>query len=366
MLNHGATEYNKLTANGLKRSSIWQSKNFLPDFCALKMLWAVFFLTELVALLLTLAAHSNTGGFFADFFLRSLFMLWIALLSMALLCRLRELTQRLTHSSAGGCAFLVIQVMTLLVSVLTITWLPNISLLFPALSRVEKWNFCLRTLGMSSLLSLAFLRYLYVLNQWQQHIEATASAKLYALQARMRPHFLFNSLNSIASLTRINPALAEAVVEDLAQLMRASINVDEKLLVPLSEELNLVKLYLAVETQRLEERLQVHWQLDNLPDNALLPPLSLQPLVENAVYYGIELNPSGGKIVIAGEFKHNKLLITIINSYQAHDLPPRQGNHIALTNLAARLYGCFAEAAVLQCEKTVNHYKVSVTIPYQT
>jgi two-component system sensor histidine kinase AlgZ len=341
-------------------------KNFLPDFCALKMLLAVFFLTELVAFLLTLAANSNTGGFFADFFLRSLFVLWIALLSMALLCGLRKFAQHLSNSVAGGLAFLLIQLITLFISGLTVTLLPNISLLFPELTGAEKWNFCLRTLGMSSLLSLAFLRYVYVLCQWQQYIEATATAKLYALQARMQPHFLFNSLNSIASLTRINPALAEVVVEDLAQLMRASMNVDEKLLVPLAEELNLVKLYLAVEKQRLEERLQVHWQLDDVPENALLPPLSLQPLVENAVYYGVEPNPSGGKIVISGEFKNNKLLITIVNSYQPDGVRQRQGNHIALTNLAARLNGCFAEAAVLRIEKTVNYYQVSLTIPYQT
>jgi len=340
-------------------------KNFLPDFCTLKMLLALFFLTELLAFLLTLAANDSTIGFLSDFFLRSLFALWIALPSAAILCGLRPFLPSFSHVLVGGIAFLIIQLITLAISYLAVTVIPAISLLFPELTTAEKFNFYSRIFGISALFSLAFLRYLYVLSQWQRHIEATAMAKLHALQARMRPHFLFNSLNSIASLTRINPLLAESMVEDLAQLIRASLTVDEKLLVPLAQEINLVELYLAIEKQRFEERLQVRWQLDNLPSNALLPPLSLQPLVENAIYYGIEPNPAGGEIVISGQLINNNLLIHIVNSYEMPFIREQEGNHIALTNLAARLNGCFDGTGSLQLNKTASHYQVTLKIPYQ-
>jgi two-component system sensor histidine kinase AlgZ len=211
---------------------------------------------------------------------------------------------------------------------------------------------------------MAFLRYLYVLFQWQQQIEAKATFKLNALQARMRPHFLFNSLNSIASLTRINPPLAETLVEDLAELIRASMTIDEALLVRLEQEIKLVELYLAIETQRLDERLTVRWAIAELPKDALIPPLSLQPLVENAVYYGIEPNPLGGEIVISGVMQANQLLITVANP-QIVQPQLRPGNHIALENLSARLAGCFQNEARLRVESDEKTYQVLLTIPYR-
>jgi two-component system sensor histidine kinase AlgZ len=341
-------------------------KNFLPDFCSLKMVLAVFFLTELLAFLLTLAAGNADLGFLEEFALRSLFALWISFISAALLCALRNAAPQLDNQAVGFIAFGLIQLTTLLVSWLVLTALPNRDLLMPMVLENEKLSFYARTLGISALVSLAFLRYLYVLFQWQEQMEAKAMAKLNALQARMRPHFLFNSLNSIASLTRINPPLAETLVEDLAELIRASMAIDEVLLVPLAQEIKLVELYLAIEAQRLDERLSVVWQLSNVPKDALIPPLSLQPLVENAVYYGIEPSPDGGEIAISGEFKNNRLFICVTNPQVTQQNRARPSNKIALKNLAARLSGCFDDNAVLRVENNDKTYQITLEIPYRT
>jgi two-component system, LytTR family, sensor histidine kinase AlgZ len=340
-------------------------KNFLPDFCSLKMLLAVFFLTELLAFLLTLATNSSEFGFLSEFSLRSLFSLWIVLPSAAVLCGLKNRLQHLNNSVVGSLAFTIIQVVSFLMSWLTVTVLPEWQILIPV-PEMEKTAFYARTVGISSLVSMAFLRYLYVLFQWQQQVEAKAMAKLNALQARMRPHFLFNSLNSIASLTRINPPLAETLVEDLAELIRASMSLDEVLLVPLAQEIKLVELYLAIEMQRLDERLKVVWRLDNLPKDALIPPLSLQPLVENAVYYGIEPNPDGGEIVISGELKNNRLFICVTNPQAVQQNHLRPGNKIAIKNLAARLSGCFDNNSALKIESDDKTYQITLEIPYRT
>jgi two-component system sensor histidine kinase AlgZ len=340
------------------------TKNFLPDFCSLKILLAVFFLTELLAFLLTLATNRTGLGFLSEFSLRSLLALWIVLISAILLCGLRNSVQRFNNGLVGLLAFVIIQLVSLLVCWVVIEILPQWQILNP-LNSDEKLVFYARTLGISALVAMAFLRYLYVLFQWQQQIEAKATLKLNALQARMRPHFLFNSLNSIASLTRINPVLAETLVEDLAELIRASMNIDDALLISLAEEIKLVELYLAIETQRLDDRLKVSWDVEQLPKDALIPPLSLQPLVENAVYYGIEPNPVGGEIVIRGFVDSNYLTITVTNP-QVVQTQPRTGNQMALKNLAARLTGCFQEEGRLRVESNSQTYQVTLEIPYRT
>ena len=345
--------------------SLNYQKNFLPDFCSLKMLSAVFFLTELLAFVLTLAVNNTEFGFFSEFALRSLLALWIVFPSAAGLCGLKNAAPHLNNSVVGVLAFVIIQLVCLLMIWLVATVLPQLQILMPLVEPHEKAALYIRTLGISSLVSLAFLRYLYVQFQWQEQMEARAMAKLNALQARMRPHFLFNSLNSIASLTRINPALAETLIEDLAELIRASMSLDEILLVRLEQEIHLVKLYLAIETQRLDERLTIRWQMDDVPKDALIPPLSLQPLVENAVYYGIEPNPDGGEVLISGYFSSNRLFIRVSNPQVSQQTRLRPSNKIAINNLSARLSGCFDGDGTLKIESGDKTYQVTLEIPYR-
>jgi len=340
-------------------------KNFLPDFCSLKMLLVVFFLAELLAILLTLASHKIEMGFLSEFALRSLWLLWVCLSSTAALCSLKKILQNQSNTLIAWVAFFTIQSISLLVCWLIIDVLPASDLIMEFIETENKVNFYARTMGITTLISLAFLRYLYVLFQWKLQMQAKAEAQLNALQARMRPHFLFNSLNSIASLTRINPELAETLVEDLAELIRASMKIDDAVLVPMKEEINLVKLYLTIEEQRLDARLQVEWQIENLPKDALIPALSLQPLVENAVHYGIEPYAEGGKIIITGRVFMKRIFISISNPKAPPSYRRRVSNHIALENLNARIQGCFQGDGILKTQVDKKHHQVSLEIPYQ-
>jgi two-component system sensor histidine kinase AlgZ len=183
-----------------------------------------------------------------------------------------------------------------------------------------------------------------------------------ALSARIRPHFLFNTLTTIASLTRIDPALAEQAVEDLAELFRASVG-DAKQRISLAEELVLCRQYLRIESLRLGERCQIEWQIDTLPLDASIPPLTLQPLLENAICYGIQPRPEGGVIRVTGLCDGRHIKIDIENP-----LPPeshqdkRQGLHLALDNLRQRLQACYGGS--LETRHGPVLYQVSLRFPY--
>ncbi|MDZ7810460.1 MAG: histidine kinase [Arhodomonas sp.] len=135
--------------------------------------------------------------------------------------------------------------------------------------------------------------------------------------AQVRPHFLFNSLDAVASTITVAPERAERLVEDLADLFRATLRLERASLVPLSEELSLVEGYLRMERERLGERLSVVWRTGSLPGEALIPPLTLQPLFENAVYYGVEPRREGGTLMVTGRVVGEIVLVELVNP-----LPP--------------------------------------------
>jgi two-component system, LytTR family, sensor histidine kinase AlgZ len=224
--------------------------------------------------------------------------------------------------------------------------------------------FLVRAMGISGIVSALALRYFFVQHQLRRNIESEAEARIQALQARIRPHFLFNCMNIIASLTRTQPRLAEEAIEDLSDLFRGSLS-DAKQLSTLEEEFLLCRRYLRIEAHRLGERLQVHWDTDELPLNAHLPALTLQPLLENAIYHGIEPNNQGGSINISGKFDGNNILLCIDNplppaGYTAH----HEGNQLALENTQQRISAYYDGAGKLEISSTNNRYRVELTLPY--
>jgi two-component system sensor histidine kinase AlgZ len=176
---------------------------------------------------------------------------------------------------------------------------------------------------------------------WRHRVlsPALSEARLAALQSRIRPHFLFNSLNTVLSLIRPDPKRAEAVLENLADLFRA-LMADPRTLVPLERELALTRAYLDVESLRLGDRLKVMWHCEQAPMDASVPQLILQPLVENAIVHGIEPSTVEGEIQINIFPKDERLVMVVRNSVLA-DSPPshsnRPGNHMALANIRERL-----------------------------
>jgi two-component system, LytTR family, sensor histidine kinase AlgZ len=203
---------------------------------------------------------------------------------------------------------------------------------------------------------------LYYFNlQQRAYSPAIAEARLQALQARIRPHFLFNSINAVLSLIRSQPKRAESALEDMADLFRV-LMADNRELVPLAQEIALCRQYLALEKLRLEERLKVNWHIEQMPPDAMIPPLILQPLLENAVYHGIEPLPNGGEIAIHIMRKHEDLIINISNPFSA-DKERHNGNKMALKNIKERLLLHFDLEASLKSEASNQHYSVTIRIP---
>jgi len=205
---------------------------------------------------------------------------------------------------------------------------------------------------------------LYYFNlQQRAYSPAIAEARLQALQARIRPHFLFNSINAVLSLIRSQPKRAESALEDMADLFRV-LMADNRDLVPLADEIALCRQYLSLEKLRLEDRLRVNWQIEQVPPDAMIPPLIMQPLLENAVYHGIEPLPDGGEITITITRKHEDILITISNPFSA-DKDRHHGNKMALKNIKERLLLHFDLEASLKSEVKNNHYLVHIRVPHR-
>lgn len=193
---------------------------------------------------------------------------------------------------------------------------------------------------------------------------AVTEARLQALQARIRPHFLFNSINAVLSLIRSQPKQAETALEDMADLFRV-LMADNRDLVPLAQEIGLCRQYLALEKLRLNERLSILWQIDNMPPDAMIPPLILQPLLENAVYHGIEPLPDGGTITIQIYTRKNEIHLILKNPYNAQN-QHLNGNRMALNNIKERLMLHFDLEASLNIGQIKGEYEVHITLPTPT
>ncbi|WP_434631447.1 sensor histidine kinase [Chromobacterium sp. CV08] len=191
---------------------------------------------------------------------------------------------------------------------------------------------------------------------------AMAEARLAALQARIRPHFLFNSLNAAIALIRSRPGQAEDVLVNLAELFRAQMTAPDRAST-LAREIELARMYLAIEAERLGPRLRTVWRIE-APLDAALPPLVLQPLVENAVYHGAEQLAGEVEIVVSARLQNGQLELTLDNP--APETPaPSAGNRMALSNLRERLALFFDAEASLSSELRDGRYRTRIRLPYR-
>ena len=188
-------------------------------------------------------------------------------------------------------------------------------------------------------------------------------ARLQVLRARIRPHFLFNTINAVLGIVRAQPKQAEAALEDMADLFRMAM-ADVQDLTPLPQEIKLCKQYLALEQMRMGDRLRVDWQMKDVPDDALIPPLLLQPLLENAVYHGIEPLSQGGCINITLALNDKQIQIKVENPCVLRNEGLHKGNKIALGNIRERLELLFDVEAHYQVEIGKDFYRVEIAFPY--
>ncbi len=339
---------------------------YLPDLCAPMAVLGVVLIAELMAIALTLARQNHWVSFFSDLGRTSFVLQWLSLTSAAVLCGVRPLAARLSLPQGTALAFFATLANVLVVSE-ALYWVgyfiaPGIAAdgWLPA----DHWFFAVRNLVLGGIITGGLLRYFYVSEQWRHNVRREAAARIHALQARIRPHFLFNSLNTIASLARTNPRAAEQAVEDLADLFRISLN-DARQRITLAEELEIARVYERMERQRLGERLRVDWQLDGLPVDAMLPSLTVQPLLENAIYHGIERLPDPGPVEVRARRDGEQLHITITNPVPDGGATERPGSHMAIVNIRERLALAFGERAALTVEPGPGRFSVTLTFPYQ-
>ncbi len=357
------TDYPRLNKANKIKNDPEQNSLFIPDFCALKMVFAVVVIGELLAIVLTISPLRMDKQRWDDLAILSLFVQWNGLMCSSALCVLRPIFKHYSNRFVAISSYLIILLIIVVLSELTF-YIVEQYYLFEAISFASHWEFLLHNLLIGGIISALALRYFYVQHQWRMKVQAESCTKLQLLQARIRPHFLFNSMNSIASLTRTRPEVAERMTEDLAELFRMLFREDHEMII-WSRELTLCEHYIDIEKQRLGERLKIEWKISNIPDDALVPALILQPLLENAIFHGIEPEIDGGRIAVMGEFNHNQLIITVENT-NSKNLIHRQGNKMALANIEERLKAHYHGKASIVCHEKNDVYFAIVAMPYLT
>lgn len=220
----------------------------------------------------------------------------------------------------------------------------------------------LATIG--GLIALTFLYRLSLIARVRQSADREAGLQIEALQARMRPHFLFNSMNSISALIRAAPQQAEEAIADLADLFRASLQ-NGTVWVTVADELALCRSYLHIEQIRLGERLKLDWRIADSVLDARVPSLCLQPLIENAIYHGIEQLATGGTIRVALSRERDMIQLTVVNPLASGAQSPHRGNRVAMANTRRRLELAFGPEARLEQSQRKGKFLVRLHVPYR-
>ncbi|MEM7251447.1 MAG: histidine kinase [Pseudomonadota bacterium] len=360
---------------------------FLPDFCAIASVFWVVLVGELLAFVLVLTPTSGSILSWGNLALTSVFIQWVGLSSAATLCVIRPWLAACSSLKTGAVTYFVVVGITgiwttTLVVLATVDaidprllgapatgesfWFTQLPQAADPAGAAMHWTLELyvRNLGIAMIVAAVALRYLYIQFQWKRQMRAETQARLQALQARIRPHFLFNSMNTIASFTRSDPALAEEVVEDLADLFRASL-ADADAVSSLGQELDLCRQYARIEGLRLGSRLSVTWDVDPLDamGSIPVPGLILQPLIENAIYHGVEPSPDGGWLRVEGrKIRGSRIRVEIVNSF-ANFVPNREGHKMGQANVRERIAAFFGGGARFEVHPELDQYRVVVEFP---
>ncbi len=326
----------------------------VPDLCNAPALGVLVLVGQLLVLVLLLAGGAVTWERLA---LMSLYVQWVVLSSAALLCWVRPSLMRTGLVGGALLAFLLVMVVVFGVSLIA----ERVLLGWPSYAeRPLDWARVGGQMAIAGIITGMVLRYFYVQQQLREQEQSELQSRIQALQSRIRPHFLFNSMNIIASLIATDPDTAESVVEDLSELFRASLN-DAGNQVSLAEELALCERYVRIEGLRLGDRLRLTWDVEVPPQTIKIPLLTLQPLLENAIYHGIQPLPEGGTITVRVRYQSGQVWVQITNPVP----PPEargetQGNRMAVNNIKSRLAVLYGAEADLVAE-TDESRRVYVT-----
>ena len=331
-----------------------QNENFLPNICDARYLLIIVLLGELFTITVWLASLTTWPVDWIALGKSSMFVQWASLWSAFFICALRNFLGRFSPLIITVTCLAVVEIITAGTTIAAYNVFgsdKSIAILL------------VRNCAIALILAAFIFNYLFMRQVSHRDTAAKHQATIEALQARIRPHFLFNCLNTIAALIRHAPEQAEQTVEDLADLFRASI-ADVKTIVSLEEELDLIDQYLRIEHVRVGERLHVKWDIDPIRNkNIKLPLLSIQPIVENAIYHGVEQMPEGGTITIIGFIENDKVMIEVTNPIPKKIRNGRRSLHIAIDNTRQRLQLAFEGRATMELDETDGLYTVTLTLP---
>ena len=341
-----------------------EKTEFLPNFCTGEVVFNVVVVAEMLAIVINLIIPRNflSPTALQDLLLISIFIQWVALAGTAVLCYTRKYLNRLPNLRALGAAYLLLLLTTFVVSecVVWLLW---------ALGRLNSarpaWyaDFHILNLTISAIINGLLLRLFLAKHELQSRTLSEARARLQALQSRIRPHFVFNSMNIIASLTRSAPEKAEAAIEDMADLFRMMLSQDE-MLVPVKNEIDVAKKYLALEALRLDNRLTVNWDTGKFPRKAVMPVLTLQPLLENAIRHGIEELPAGGTIDVRLWEESDRIYIRVANPLpKTRPKKAKSTPGQSLDNIRQRFQSHYGEQAALTSAEENGLFTVTVVLP---
>ena len=308
---------------------------FLPDLCQAQSILFLVLIAELLVVVVVLAGGNLINFDWTMLGLTSLFVQWVVLASAALLCNFRPVLMRMSTAYATVMGYALILSLTLIFSVIG-EWMTLDDMGWDN----DKSGIIIRNVLVAAVMSGIAFRYFFLQHQLRQQEQAELNSRIQALQSRIRPHFLFNSMNIIASLISIDPETAETVVEDLSMLFRASLNDSSNLPVPLAEELDLCRKYVHIESL-----------------------LTLQPLLENAIYHGIQPRPEGGEVVVNIQSLVGKLVATISNPLPSGDFSREPGNRMAVDNIKRRLEAIYGTEASITSVRGDNSFTTTISYP---
>ncbi|PVZ87710.1 alginate biosynthesis protein [Serratia sp. S1B] len=295
-----------------------------------------------------------------------LYIYWVILAFIVVIQKIQPKINHLNHVVVFTFAFFLLQGIVLLTTIFLNALL---LMLHFGWRQLGDWHQLFDHAGLhlsyGVLMGAFSLRYLYIRDQWLKQQHSELQARIQAMQARIQPHFLFNSLNSVVSLIAVDPDKAEDMLINLSRLFRVSFQ--ELKLVSLAEELQICRQYIAIEQIRLRDRLQMDWRLPDIQalQYIQIPVLSLQPLLENSIFHGVEKISSPCKISLLVEILDRQVNIVITNPYLQEQQGQRQGNGIALENVKQRLRAYYGDAAYIQCFSGQGIFTTILTYPYQ-
>jgi len=323
----------------------------LPNFCNLGVMLRSLLIANLFMAAAALLRAGTLQDFGTEFMVMAAFCEPILIASLAVLC----LARRLLHSMGYATSLLAILVFEVVLALIAANLGTN---LLPGRVGLSLVQVALLALFVTTCILAYFDLRARALSP------AVAEARIQALQARIRPHFLYNSINAVLSLMRSEPRRAERALEDMADLFRV-LMADNRTLAPIAAEVELARQYLALEELRLGDRLRVRWRIDGMPADALVPPLVLQPLVENAVYHGIEPSDRGGEIEIDVALAGKQVVMELRNPFPGGG-KHSAGNRMAIVNIRERLQLHFDAEASMRSEVKDGSYCVTIRMPYRT